>query len=36
VFYWLDGALDYALAGELERERLLDVATTIYKELRNL
>ncbi len=36
VFYWLDGALDYALAGEMERERLLDVAMVIYKELRNL
>ncbi|HEX9843157.1 MAG TPA: anti-sigma factor [bacterium] len=36
VFYWLDGALDYALAGELQRERLLDVAMTIYKDLRNM
>lgn len=33
VFYWVDGALGYALAGELERERLLTVAEAVYREL---
>lgn len=36
VFYWISDTLDYALAGELERERLLEVATAIYKQLHNL
>jgi anti-sigma factor RsiW len=36
VFYWLDSNLDYALAGEVSRQRLLEVATVVYKQLRNL
>jgi anti-sigma factor RsiW len=33
VFYWVDGPLGYALSGELERERLLAVAESVYHEL---
>ena len=33
VFYWVDGPLGYALAGELERERLLAVAEAVYHDL---
>jgi len=33
VFYWIDGALGYALSGELPKHELLGVATTVYKQL---
>lgn len=33
VFYWIDGPLGYALAGELRREELSAVATAVYKQL---
>jgi anti-sigma factor RsiW len=33
VFYWIDGALGYALSGELPKAELLKVATTVYKQL---
>ena len=33
VFYWIDGALGYALSGELPKAELLNVATTVYKQL---
>jgi anti-sigma factor RsiW len=33
VFYWVDGALGYALSGELAKPQLLDVATAVYKQL---
>jgi anti-sigma factor RsiW len=33
VFYWIDGPLGYALAGELGREELSAVATAVYKQL---
>jgi anti-sigma factor RsiW len=33
VFYWIDGTLGYALSGELPKADLLNVATTVYKQL---
>jgi anti-sigma factor RsiW len=33
VFYWIDGRYGYALSGELGRDALLKVATTVYKQL---
>ncbi len=33
VFYWIDGSLGYALSGDLAKPQLLDVATTVYKQL---
>jgi anti-sigma factor RsiW len=33
AFYWLDGPLGYALIGEEERERLLDLSRAIYQQL---
>lgn len=33
VFYWIDGPLGYALAGEIEKARLLDVANAVYQQL---
>jgi anti-sigma factor RsiW len=33
VFYWIDGALGYALSGELPKAELLNVATTVYKQI---
>lgn len=33
VFYWVDGPFGYALSGELERTRLLDVAKLVYRQL---
>ena len=33
VFYWLDGKLGYALSGELEKDKLLEVATLVYRQL---
>lgn len=33
VFYWMDGPLAYALAGETERARLLEVAELVYRDL---
>jgi len=33
VFYWIDGTLGYALSGDLAKPQLLDVATTVYKQL---
>jgi len=33
VFYWIDGALGYALSGELPKADLLNIATTVYKQL---
>lgn len=33
VFYWIDGSLGYALSGELDRPRLLQVAEIVYRDL---
>lgn len=33
VFYWIDGPLGYAIAGEVSRPRLLEVANAIYRQL---
>lgn len=33
VFYWIDGALAYALSGELPREQLLTLSEAVYREL---
>jgi anti-sigma factor RsiW len=33
VFYWIDGTLGYALSGELPKADLLNVATTVYKQI---
>jgi len=33
VFYWIDGALAYALSGEMPREQLLSLAETAYRDL---
>lgn len=33
VFYWVDGSTAYALSGEIDRERLLNVAQAVYKGL---
>ncbi|MBX3678687.1 anti-sigma factor family protein [Cognatazoarcus halotolerans] len=33
VFYWIDGGVGYALSGELPREQLLKLATTVYRQL---
>lgn len=32
VFYWFEGAFSYALAGELERNGLLGLAETVYRQ----
>lgn len=33
TFYWIEGALGYALSGEIERPQLLHVAEAVYREL---
>ena len=33
VFYWIDGELGYALSAEMDRARLLSVATVVYRQL---
>ena len=33
VFYWIDGKLGYALSADMERARLLNVATAVYRQL---
>ncbi|MBK5104019.1 MAG: anti-sigma factor [Burkholderiales bacterium] len=33
VFYWIDGKLGYALSAEMDRARLLTVATAVYRQL---
>jgi len=33
VFYWIDGKLGYALSADMERARLLSVATVVYRQL---
>jgi anti-sigma factor RsiW len=33
TFYWLDHGFGYALSGELERETMLAVATSVYRQL---
>lgn len=33
VFYWIDGHLGYALAGELSKEELLALSESIYRQL---
>lgn len=33
VFYWIDGRLGYALSGELPKPELLEVATSVYRQL---
>ena len=33
VFYWIDGKLGYALSGEMDRAKLLAVATVVYRQL---
>jgi anti-sigma factor RsiW len=33
MFYWVDGPLGYALIGDVERDRLLSLARTVYTQL---
>jgi anti-sigma factor RsiW len=33
VFYWIDGKLGYALSADMDRARLLAVATVVYRQL---
>jgi len=33
VFYWVDGSFGYALSGEIDRQRLQQVADEVYKQL---
>lgn len=33
AFYWLDGPLGYALAGDVDRERLMEMAKAVYHQL---
>jgi anti-sigma factor RsiW len=33
VFYWIDGTLGYALSAEMDRARLLTVASAVYRQL---
>ncbi|CUW40521.1 Predicted transmembrane transcriptional regulator [Magnetospirillum sp. XM-1] len=33
AFYWLDGPLGYALSGDVDRERLMDMAKAVYHQL---
>lgn len=33
AFYWLDGPLGYALAGDVDRERLMEMARAVYHQL---
>ena len=33
VFYWIDRGLGLALSGEVEKDELLRVATTVYQQL---
>ena len=33
VFYWIDGKLGYALSADMDRARLLAVATAVYRQL---
>ena len=33
TFYWIEGALGYALTGEIERPQLLRVAEAVYRDL---
>jgi anti-sigma factor RsiW len=33
VFYWIDGRLGYALSGEMPKPELLEVATSVYRQL---
>lgn len=33
AFYWLDGPLGYALAGDVDRDRLMEMAKAVYHQL---
>lgn len=33
AFYWMDGPLSYALAGDVDRERLMEMAKAVYHQL---
>jgi anti-sigma factor RsiW len=33
VFYWIDGPLGYALAGDLPRDELQVIARLVYRQL---
>jgi anti-sigma factor RsiW len=33
AFYWLDGTLGYALAGDVDRDRLMEMAKAVYHQL---
>jgi anti-sigma factor RsiW len=33
VFYWIDRDLGYALSGEIDKQELLRIATTVYRQL---
>lgn len=33
VFYWIDGNLGYALSADMDRARLLTIATSVYRQL---
>lgn len=34
MFYWVEGALAYALIGEMGRDELLDITKTVYQDLK--
>jgi anti-sigma factor RsiW len=33
VFYWIEGRFGYALAGDIDKAQLLDVATLVYQQI---
>jgi anti-sigma factor RsiW len=33
VFYWVEGALGYALSGDLEKDKLLQIANAVYRAI---
>lgn len=33
VFFWIDGSLGYALSGDVDKNKLLDVSTAVYQQL---
>ena len=34
VFYWIDGNFAYALSGTLDKPRLLEIAKTVYEQVK--
>ncbi|MEW8461381.1 MAG: hypothetical protein AB2653_13835, partial [Candidatus Thiodiazotropha endolucinida] len=33
IFYWVDDAINYAIAGEMEKEKLRPLAESVYNQL---